>query len=136
MIRSYRGLLRLKTFEERYEYLRLSNLVGQATFGFDRYLNQQLYTSKRWKKVRDEVIIRDNACDLGVEGFEIRDKIIVHHMNPISIEDVEDDNDIIYDKNYLIATTLSTHNAIHFGDKTKLILAPIDRKRNDTCPWK
>lgn len=152
MIRHYRDLTRLKTFEERYEYLRLSNIVGQATFGFDRYLNQMLYTSSKWKRTRDNIIIRDNACDLGVEGYEIGDNllygitskdkpkvrvsIIIHHMNPITVDDVEEDRDILYDPEFLISTTLNTHNAIHFGDKSLLYKLPIDRKRNDTCPWK
>jgi hypothetical protein len=134
--RCYRELRRLKTFDDRYDYLKLSGVVGQVTFGFDRYLNQLLYSSKRWKKTRDNVIIRDNACDLGVEDYDIRDKIIIHHMNPITIEDVELERDIVYDPEFLITTTLNTHNAIHYGDKSLLPKILIDRKPHDTCPWK
>lgn len=136
MIRNYRELRRLRTFEERYYYLQLKGVVGETTFGFDRYLNQILYTSDRWLKTRDGVIIRDNGCDLGIEGYEIQGRILVHHMNPITIEDVEEERDIVFDPEYLICTTLRTHNAIHFGDEKLLPKIPIERKRNDTCPWK
>jgi hypothetical protein len=136
MIRCYRQLKRIKTFEERYEYLRVSNLVGQATFGFDRYLNQMLYTSDRWKETRSKIIIRDNACDLGIDDREIYDRILVHHMNPLTIEDVEEDRDEIYDPEYLICTTKNTHDAIHFGNKSTLYQLPKERTRHDTCPWK
>lgn len=136
MIRSYHELRRLRTFEERYYYLQLKGIVGESTFGFDRYLNQILYTSDRWLKTRDGVIIRDNGCDLGIEGYEIQGRILVHHMNPITIEDVEEERDIVFDPEYLICTTLRTHNAIHFGDEKLLPKVPIERRRNDTCPWK
>jgi hypothetical protein len=136
MIRTYRELNRLTTFMDRYRYLKLKGIIGETTFGFDRYLNQMLYTSKRWKETRDEIIIRDNGCDLGIEGYEIHGKILIHHMNPITIEDVEYDRDIIYDPEFLISTMVSTHNAIHYGDESLLPKLPIDRKPNDTCPWR
>jgi hypothetical protein len=135
MIRSYSELKNLISFEDRYDYLRIKGSVGDTTFGFDRYLNQILYRSKRWRKTRDDVIIRDNGCDLGVEGHEIYSSIIVHHMNQITIEDVELDRDVIYDPEFLISTILQTHNAIHYGDASLLPQAPIERRRNDTCPW-
>jgi hypothetical protein len=136
MIRSYTELKRLKTFEERYRYLKLGATVGQSTFGFDRYLNQMLYTSKRWKKTRDKIIIRDNACDLGMEDYDIGSKIFIHHMNPIVLDDFDIDNDLFYDPEFLICTSYDTHNAIHFGDESLLPKLPIERRPNDTCPWK
>lgn len=135
-IRTYTELLKLATFEERYRYLRLSGKVGADTFGFDRYLNQIFYRSQRWKAVRDLVIIRDNGCDLGVEGYEIHGRIIIHHMNPITIEDIERESDLLLNPEYLISTVHNTHNAIHYGDENLLIKAPIERSKNDTCPWK
>lgn len=135
--RTYSELSTLPTYKERYEYLKLDGRVGADTFGYDRYLNQHLYKhNPRWKKARDKVIIRDNGCDLGIEGREIFDKIIVHHMNPITMDDIINDRDWIYDPEYLISTTHKTHNAIHYGDERQLILAPKDRTPNDTCPWK
>lgn len=137
LIRSYRELSRLKTFEERYRYLQLKGSVGRETFGFDRYLNQVFYQrNPKWKSARDAVIIRDNGCDLGIEGREIYGKIIVHHMNVVTLEDLERDSDILYDPEYLISTMHTTHNAIHYGDEHLLMLDPIERKPNDTCPWK
>lgn len=136
-IRTYSELITLPTFKERFNYLKLNGAVGKDTFGYDRYINQQLYQrNPRWKKVRDEVIIRDNGCDLGMEGFEIFGKIIVHHMNPITLDDIINDRDWIYDPEYLICTIHNTHNAIHYGDETQLITAPIVRTKNDTCLWK
>lgn len=136
MIRTYRELLKLKTFMERYEYLRLGSTIGESTFGFDRYLNQLLYNSKRWKKTRDDIIIRDNGCDLGLEDYEIHSRIIVHHMNPITIDDVEFDRDILYDPEGLICTSNNTHNAVHFGDESLLPKPLVERRPNDTCPWR
>lgn len=137
LIRTYSELITLPTFEERFEYLRLDGFVGKETFGFDRYLNQQLYQhNPRWKKARDVVIIRDNGCDLAMEGHEIFGKIIVHHMNPITLDDVLNDRDWIYDPEFLICTIHNTHNAIHYGDEKQLIIAPTVRTLNDTCPWK
>lgn len=137
LIRSYKELSRLKTFEERYRYLQLKGSVGRETFGFDRYLNQVFYQrNPKWKSARDAVIIRDSGCDLGIEGREIYGKIIVHHMNVVTLEDLERDSDILYDPEYLICTMHTTHNAIHYGDEHLLMLDPIERKPNDTCPWK
>lgn len=136
-IRTYSELITIPTYEERFEYLKLDGRVGADTFGFDRHLNQMLYQrDPRWKKARDIVIIRDNGCDLGVEGYDIHGKVIVHHMNPITIDDVLNDRDWIYDPEFLISTTHLTHNAIHYGDERLLVKAPIERKPNDTCPWK
>jgi hypothetical protein len=136
MIRCYRHLIRLNTFEERYEYLKLAGIIGETTFGYDRYLNQLLYKSDAWKKTRRNIIIRDKSCDLAMEGYDLYTRVIVHHINAITIEDVELDRDIVYDPENLISTCLNTHNAIHYGDKTLLPKLPIERRRNDTCPWK
>lgn len=135
-IRTYSELIQLPSFEERYRYLRLSGFVGQETFGYDRYLNQILYHSHKWKSRRDKVIIRDNGCDLGVEGYDIPGRILVHHMNPITLEDVEREADIVFDPEFLISVSHNTHNAIHYGDESLLITSPIERRRNDTCPWR
>lgn len=135
-IRTYSELIKIPTFEERYRYLRLYGVVGKDTFGFDRYLNQLFYTSELWRSVRDQVIIRDNGCDLGLEGYDIFDRIIVHHMNPITVEDLEEASDYLLNPEFLITTSLNTHNAIHYGDENLLIKAPIERSMNDTCPWR
>ena len=135
-IRTYSELITLPTFEERYRYLRLDGTVGVDTFGFDRIFNQRFYTSPEWRRVRDVVITRDNGCDLGVRGYEIGGKIIIHHMNPISLDDLDYHSDILLNPEYLITTIHETHNAIHYGDEALLITAPIERSRNDTCPWK
>lgn len=136
-IKTYSELITLPTFKERYNYLKLGGRVGADTFGFDRHLNQMVYQrDPRWKKARDIVIIRDNGCDLGVEGHEIYGKIIVHHMNPITLDDILNDRDWIYDPEFLISTVHNTHNAIHYGDESLLTTAPIVRTKNDTCPWK
>ena len=129
-------LFRLRTFEDRYEYLKLGGSVGASTFGFDRYLNQRFYRSPEWLSARNEVILRDNACDLGIDDREIYSDILVHHMNPICPEDLEDYNPDILNPEYLITTTLETHNAIHFGDKSLLHSFPPDRAPNDTVPWR
>lgn len=135
-IKTYSELITLPTFEERYRYLRLSGNVGEETFGFDRYLNQIFYRSQRWKDIRDYVIIRDGGCDLGVEGYEIHGRILIHHMNPITIKDIERESEFLLDPEYLITTVHNTHNAIHYGDESLLITAPIERRPNDTCPWR
>lgn len=136
-IKSYSELSQLETFEERFEYLRLDGIVGKDTFGFDRIFNQKFYRSEEWKQVRDFVIVRDNGCDLGVEGHEIYgNRIIIHHMNPISIDDIRHSTRNLLDPEYLITTIHRTHNAIHYGDEDQLIKAPIERVRNDTCPWR
>ncbi len=136
MLRTYSELSRLQTFRERFEYLRLDGIVGVETFGFDRYLNQVFYNSDEWKAVRKTVIIRDNGCDLGMDGYDIHGKIIVHHMNPFSIDDVLHRKEELLDPEFLISTVLNTHNAIHYGDESLLPSAPIVRTRNDTCPWR
>lgn len=134
-IRTYSELITLPTFEERYEYLKLNGVVAKDTFGFDRYLNQQFYRSREWKRIRDQIIIRDNGCDLGVEGYDIFGRVLIHHMNPIGIEDIRDVTEYLMNPEYLICTTHATHNAIHYGD-TNLIKGPVIRTKNDTCPWK
>lgn len=137
IIRTYKELSRLKSFEDRFNYLRLDGQVGKDTFGFDRIFNQRFYKSREWQAVRDFVMIRDNGCDLGVEGHEIYgQRIIIHHINPISLEDIENGSDFLLDPEYLITTIHNTHNAIHYGDVNFLITAPIERSKNDTCPWK
>lgn len=135
-IRTYSELSKFKTFKERYQYLRLNGAVGKETFGFDRYLNQFFYRSQKWKTVRDKVIIRDNGCDLGIEDYEIRGRILIHHMNPITLQDIETESEFLLDPEFLISTTHNTHNAIHYGDESLLITAPIERRKNDTCPWR
>lgn len=136
IFRTYSELSLLKSFEERYEYLRIGGRVGESTFGFDRYLNQQLYRSNEWKSIRNEVIIRDNGNDLGIEGLEIKKAIYVHHMNPIIVKDLLDDIDKVLDPEFLICTSFKTHEAIHFGDKTKLPeYFPLERKPGDTTLW-
>ena len=135
-IRTYSELITLSTFEERYKYLQLSSSIGEETFGFDRYLNQNFYRSKEWKRIRDFVIIRDNGCDLGVEDRTIYGKIIIHHMNPIRTKDIQDVSDYLLNPEYLICTTHQTHNAIHYGDENLLVSNPIERTANDTCPWR
>ena len=135
-IRTYSELITLPTFEERFKYLQLNGQVGKDTFGFDRYINQNFYRSLEWKRVRDKVILRDNGCDLGVEGYEIHGRILIHHMNPITIRDIESMSEYLLNPEYLISTVHNTHNAIHYGDESLLITAPIERRKNDTCPWK
>ena len=136
IIRTYSELRTLPTFEERYRYLQLNGSVGKDTFGFDRYLNQVFYRSQEWKSIRDFVIVRDNGCDLGVEGYEIHGRIIIHHLNPLTVKDITTASIYLLDPEYLICTTHNTHNAIHYGDEGLLISAPIVRTRNDTCPWR
>ena len=137
MIRTYAELSKLKTFKERYEYLRLGGVVGTDTFGFDRYLNQIFYRSTEWKSVRDFVIVRDNGCDLGIDGYEIHGKILIHHINPITQEDIYDRTGYLLNPEFLISTTLTTHNAIHYGDETLFIqCSSTERSKNDTCPWR
>lgn len=136
-IRTYEELSKLKTFEERYEYLKLDGSVGEETFGYDRYLNQQFYKyDPDWKKIRDEVIFRDNGCDLGIEGREINGLILVHHMNPITKDDILNRSEYLLNPNYLITTIKSTHDAIHYGSSDLLMKDPVVRSKNDTCPWR
>ena len=135
-IRTYSELITFSTFEERFKYLQLNGQVGESTFGFDRYMNQVFYRSQKWKSIRDFVIIRDCGCDLGIEGYDIHGKIIIHHMNPLSMRDIETESDFLLNPDYLICTTHNTHNAIHYGDENLLVTAPIERTKNDTCPWR
>lgn len=132
----YSELSKLTTFNERFNYLKLDGIVGEETFGYDRILNQLLYKSKKWRKVRDEVLIRDNGGDLGLEDYPINGRAIIHHMNPITVEDVLNDKPEIFDPEYLITVSNSTHNAIHFSNENNLQKDPIERTQNDTCLWK
>lgn len=137
-IKTYSELSKFKTFKDRFNYLKLSGKVGEDTFGFDRIFNQMFYSSKEWKDIRNYVIVRDNGCDLGIDGYEIAaQRVIIHHLNPIELSDIERRSDILLDPEYLITTTHATHNAIHYGDENQ-ILTPglVIRTKNDTCPWK
>lgn len=134
--KTYSELSQLLSFEERYQYLRLCGKVGEDTFGFDRYLNQEFYKTDEWRTIRDVVIIRDNGCDLGVDDRQIGGRILVHHMNPITKEDILYRSKMLLDPEYLICTTDNTHKAIHYGDENLLIKNPIERRPNDTCPWR
>lgn len=136
IIRTYSKLITFDTFEERFRYLQLNGQVCSETFGSNRYINQALYRSKEWKRFRDKIIIRDNGCDLGVEGYEIYTHIIIHHLNPITLNDIVNRNPCVFDPENVICTQLSTHNPIHYGDESLLITAPIERTKNDTCPWR
>lgn len=136
MNRSYSKLIQLPTFEERYEYLKLDGVVGKDTFGFNRWVNQFLYTSSEWRYTRRNIILRDDGNDLACKDFEICGKILIHHLIPITEEDIINRSPIIFDPENLISTSLNTHNAIHYGDKTLLSKGPVVRKKNDTCPWR
>lgn len=133
--RSYAELCQLETFEERFRYLKLRGILGEATFGFDRWMNQRFYKSQEWNLVRNHVIVRDNGCDLGILGYEIVSGLLVHHMNPLSLEDLRHGRDWIIDPNFLITTSLQTHNAIHYGDESLLPRGPIVRTPGDTRLW-
>lgn len=135
-IRTYSELCLLPTFRERYEYLKLQGIVGEETFGFDRYMNQFFYRSPEWRAIRDEVVARDEGCDLGIPGREIFDRIIIHHMNPISPEDIRDRSDFLLNPDFLIVTTHRTHQAIHYGNEELLVQDEVVRFKNDMCPWK
>ena len=136
MIRTYSELIKFSTFEERFRYLCLNGDVGKETFGFDRYLNQEFYKSNEWLEVRDYVIIRDNGCDLAIEGREIHGRILVHHMNPVTKEDILMRSKYLLDPEYMITTIKNTHDAIHYSDENILFKLPVERTKNDTCPWK
>lgn len=138
IIRTYSELCKLSTFEERYEYLRLDGKVGEDTFGFDRYLNQIFYKTHEWRALRNEIIVRDNGCDLGVKGYDIEKPlpIFIHHMNPISKEDILERSDFLLNPDYLICTSKNTHAAIHYGTPEMAMMGFTTRTRNDTCPWK
>lgn len=135
-IKRYSELITLPTFEERYRYLRLGGKVGEETFGFDRWLNQKFYKDPEWLKIRDAVIIRDNGCDLGIPDREIHSRILVHHMNPITKDDILHRSKFLLDPEFLICTVKNTHDAIHYGDESLLTLPPVERSKNDTCPWR
>ena len=135
-IRTYHELIALPTFKERFEYLKLSGSVGKQTFGFERYLNQKFYQSVEWKQIRDKIITRDRGCDLAMDGYDIVGRIYIHHMNPIEVDDIREATEYLLNPDYLITTTHNTHNAIHYGDGSLLVTEPIERKPNDTCPWK
>lgn len=135
MIKSYRELLRIPTFEERFEYLKIGGAVGRETFGFERYLNQTFYHSGEWKLCRRDTIVRDNACDLAIPDRKILGRIIVHHINPVTMEDIELGRDCVFDPDNLICSSHNTSNAIHYGDKSLLILVPKDRRKGDTTLW-
>lgn len=135
-IRTYSELILLPTFKERYKYLKLGGKVGEETFGFDRYLNQKFYKSKEWRDIRDYVILRDNACDLGIEDREIHSRIIIHHMNPITKYDIVNQTEFLTNPEYMICTLKRTHDAIHYGDDSILFGDVVIRSKNDTCPWR
>ena len=135
-IKTYSELILLPTFEERFKYLQLNGRVGDDTFGFDRYINQNFYRSTEWKRIRDFVIMRDNGCDLALEGYEIYGRILIHHMNPITAKDIGLNTEYLMNPEYLICVTHNTHNAIHYGDEKLLMKGPVVRTKNDTCPWK
>ena len=134
-IRTYSEVRKLDTFIERFHYLELRGTLGARTFGFDRWINQRFYKSREWKRARDFVITRDDGCDLGIQGYEIYSGLVVHHMNPISVEDLEHGEDWIIDPDFLITTSLQTHNAIHYGDESLLPRGPVERKAGDTTLW-
>lgn len=134
--KTYSELIAIPSFEDRFEYLQLKGSVGKDTFGYDRYLNQVLYRSPEWKKLRDQIIIRDYGRDLACEGYEIYGRILIHHLNPITVDDVLDRSRKVFDPDNLICVTHNTHNAIHYGDASMLLTGPIVRTKNDTCPWR
>lgn len=135
-MRTYSELIKLPTLSERFEYLKLGGVIGEDTFGFERYLNQNFYRSAVWKKIRNEVIIRDNGCEMGLENYPISGRIIIHHMNPVDSDDIIHQRDILLNPEFLICVGNQTHNAIHYGSIDLLPQDPIERKPNDTCPWK
>ena len=135
-MRTYSELIKLSTLAERFDYLKLGGVIGEDTFGFERYLNQNFYRSAVWKKIRNEVIIRDNGCEMGLEDYPISGRIIIHHMNPVDSDDIIHQRDILLNPEFLICVGNQTHNAIHYGSIDLLPQDPIERKPNDTCPWK
>ena len=135
-IKTYSELITIPTFEERFEYLQLKGSVGKDTFGYDRHLNQVLYRSPEWKRLRNQIIIRDCGCDLACEGYDIHSKVLIHHLNPITVEDVLARSRKVFDPDNLVCVSHNTHNAIHYGNVDLLITGPIIRTKNDTCPWR
>jgi len=135
--KTYSELVKFQTFKERFQYLKLNGAVGEETFGFDRYLNQAFYNSLEWKRFRRDIIVRDNGCDLGIDDREIGGMIIIHHLNPISMDDIIKKNvEVLLNPENVICVSSLTHQAIHYGDENLLSTAPIERSKNDTCPWK
>jgi hypothetical protein len=134
--RSYSELRQLSAFKERYDYLKLNGRVGAETFGYNRYVNQRFYRSTEWKHIRDQIIIRDNGCDLGVEGYDLHSRIYIHHLNPMTVDDIDQGRQMILDPDNLICVSFDTHQAIHFGDESLLPQLPIERIPGDTCPWR
>lgn len=135
MIKTYSELIRLSTFDQRFNYLNLHGKIGDSNFGFDRWINQQFYRSLQWKSLRHQIIVRDNGCDLGIDGYEIHGRLHIHHMNPMVKDDIVDGRSEILDPEYLITVSLNTHNAIHFGNKSLLPKIVTERKRGDTKLW-
>lgn len=135
-LKSYRNLILLPTFEERYEYLKLASTVGESTFGFDRYLNQEFYTSREWRQFRYKMIARDEGCDMAMEGYPIGGRVILHHINPLTVYDFENSTDALFDPDNVICVSEAVHQAIHFGDESLLPATPIERRPNDTIPWR
>lgn len=136
IIKTYSELILLPTFQERFRYLKIGGRVGEVTFGYDRWLNQQFYQSKEWRRLRNHIIDRDNACDLGIPGREINRYVIIHHINPITKQDIVEGNPIVFDPENLICVTDRTHKAIHYGDESLLCPEPVERSMFDTCPWR
>lgn len=136
MIRTYSELITIPTFEERYKYVRIGGRIGDETFGFDRYINQTFYTSREWRRFRRDIIVRDMGCDLAMEDREIGGLIIIHHLNPIRIDDILQRSDLLMNPENVICVSDNTHKAIHYGDESLLITAPVERRKNDTCPWR
>lgn len=135
MIRTYSDMIKSSSFIERFRYLALPGSVGTATFGFDRHVNQRFYRSQQWRQIRHHVIARDNGCDLGMADHDIHDKILIHHMNPMTIDDIVEGDESILDPEFLICTSHRTHNAIHFGDERKLPKPLVERRPGDTKLW-
>lgn len=135
IIKTYSEMIRYRTFEERFRYLAMCGTVGASTFGHSRHVNQNFYTSKLWRSIRNEVIIRDNGCDLADPDREIHDKVIVHHINPITLYDIETVSDLLVNPEFLVCVSNPTHNAIHFGDESLITSLPLERSRHDTSPW-
>jgi len=135
IVRTYHELSQIETFEERFEYLKLKETLGRKTFGFDRWINQRFYKSREWRRAKNYVITRDDGCDLGIPGFEIYSGLLVHHMNPMSVDDIKQNKEWIFDPNFLVTTSHQTHNAIHYGDESLLPRGPIERKSGDTTLW-
>lgn len=135
-MKTYSEMVKLSTFRERFLYLQIGGSVGKITFGNERYLNQVFYQSSEWKSIRRRIIIRDNGCDLGCDGYELDSGILIHHIDPITIEDIVSRNPKVFDPDNLICTSHNTHNAIHYGDESLLVMEPQMRLQNDTCPWR